>query len=379
VSDDAEKPAKGDAEKPAKGDAEKPAKGDAEKPAKGDAEKPAKGDAEKPAKGGAEKRAKGEAEKSALEDTDVIKRDDEEKSDRSKQEREKARRDAIARVLADDDREGKREKKRASEDDEEPRGKGRRNGLADALGIEAAERPPSKWRRRFVYLLVLGTASLVCWILSVRNHDRFYLVCLPDRIEPQRGNQWPWGRDPIGGEAYAAVKIPAEADCRERAFTGQEGLDHALADLLVGRIEAEVRAGNAKLDEVAARLTQAQLLTRGRPDARARLQTLAADLSYLRGRAGVDQAAASLRAAINHLKEAKLRGAANARDADLWIEHLERLLPSLASPRVAPALPALPAPAAPAPASAPGQPKAAPAGPARDAGVPAPPPGGVLM
>jgi len=306
-----------------------------------------------------------------LEDTDVIKRD----QARENEERDKKRRDAIARVLADEGREGKREKKARESDDEAPRGKRDKGGLAEALGIEAGPRPPSRWRRRFIYLLVLAAASLVVWALSVRNHDRFYLVCLPDRIEPQRGSQWPWGRDPIGGEAYAAVKIPAEADCREREFVGQEALDHALADLLLGRVEAEARAGNAKLDEVAGRLTQAQLLTRGRPDARARLQALAAELAYLRGRQSVEQAAASLRAAINFLKDAKARGASSARDADQWIEHLERLLPSLASPRVAPPAPGL----TPVPASTPAQPKPAPAAPGRDAGVPAPPPGGVLM
>ncbi|MBI5479139.1 MAG: hypothetical protein HY906_09795, partial [Deltaproteobacteria bacterium] len=268
-------------------------------------------------------------------------------------DREKARREAIARVLADDEREGSRDEKRsrqaAGPDEDEAAEKPGRRGrgrLAEALGIEADERPPSKWRRRFVYLLILGVTALVVWILSVRNHDRFYLVCLPDRIEPQRGSQWPWGRDPLGGEVHAAIKVPAEVDCRERLFAGQEALDQALADLLMARIEADVKAGNPKLDEVAARVTQAQLLTRGRPEPRARLQVLAADLSYLRGRQGVEQAAATLKAAIGHLKEAKLRGAATARDADLWIEHLERLIPRLASPRETGAPPASgPAPA----------------------------------
>jgi hypothetical protein len=317
-----------------------------------------------------------------LESTDVIKRDAGEVPEKSAEERAKARRDAIARVLADEGREGAREAKgqrkaaAADEDAPEPkRGRRGRDRLADALGIDATERPPSKWRRRFVYLLILSAAALVVWVLSVRNHDRFFLVCFPDRIEPQRGSQWPWGRDPIGGEAYAPVKVPAEVDCRERAFAGQEALDQALADLLMARIEADVRAGNPKLDEVAARVTQAQLVTRGRPEPRARLQTLAADLSYLRGRQGVEQAAASLKAAIGHLKEAKLRGAATARDADLWIEHLERLTPRLASPREG-----LPAPAsAPTLAPAPGQPRTPPAAPARDGGAPAPPPGGVLL
>ena len=282
-------------------------------------------------------------------------------------------------MLSDDEREGsrgKKESRKATEpDEEEAEKKGRRGRgrLADALGIDDDQRPPSKWRRRFVYLLILAAASLVVWILSVRNHDRFYLVCLPDRIEPQRGSQWPWGRDPIGGEAHAAVKVPAEVDCRERTFDGQEALDQALADLLMARIEADVRAGNPKLDEVATRVTQAQLLTRGRPEPRARLQTLAADLSYLRGRQGVEQAGATLKAAVGHLKEAKLRGAATAKDADLWIEHLERLIPRLASPREA-----VPAPAS-APTPAPGQPKTPPAAPARDGGAPVPPPGGVLL
>jgi hypothetical protein len=345
-----------------------------DKPEKPD--KAAKAEPEKPAK------SETAARKAGLEDTDVIKRPAESREaksdeDADKEARAKKRRDAIARVLADEGREGKREKKRAElEEDEAPRAK-RRGGLSEALGIEeAGPRPPSKWRRRFVYLLILATSTLVVWVLSVRNHDRFYLVCLSDRIEPQRGNQWPWGRDPIGGDGYAAVKIPAEADCRERTFVGQEALDHALADLLLGRIEAEVKSGTVKLEDVAGRLTQAQLLTRGRPEARARLQSLSADLAYLRGRQSVDQAAGSLRAAINFLKDAKARGAASAKDADVWIEHLERLLPSLASPRVAPPLPTL----TPAPASAPAQPKAAPAAPGRDAGAPpAPPPGGVLM
>jgi hypothetical protein len=272
-------------------------------------------------------------------------------------DRERKRREAIKRVLEDSPRAERRRKEHEEPLDAEP----------------PDDKRPGKWRRRLIVLLLLAVAAAVVWGLGLRNHERYFLVCSPDRVEPQRGTEWPWGRDPMPGEAFAAVKIPPDAECTTRELGSREQLEVALLDLLIARAETEMAQSAPKLDDINARVTQATHLVRGRPERRAKLARLSADLAYLRGQRGVEQAVAAVKAALAAFRDAQAQGATRGKDSEAWAQHLERVLLQLAAPR-----PPEPTPrAAPLPAS---RPASAPALPRPDPGAPVPPPpGGVLL
>ncbi|HEY3353691.1 MAG TPA: hypothetical protein VGQ83_10615 [Polyangia bacterium] len=313
-----------------------------------------KDDAKPPAKD-----AKPAAKHEAKDDDDPADdpKDDKDAPKDDQDERARQRREAIAKVVEDEPRRARRARREEREPD---------------LALED-ERKPGKWRRRLIALVVLALGSAIVWGLGVRNHERYYLVCFPDRVEPQRGTQWPAGREPMEGTAFAAVKVPAEVDCTTRELDSRDALEVAVVDLIIARAEAEIAGAAPKLDEVNARLAQAQHLVRGRPERRAKLAKLSADVAYLRGQKGIEQATAAVKAAIAAFREARAGGSTLAKDGEAWIQHLERVLLQLAAPRPADAAP----PAAPLPAS---RPSAPPPLPRPDGGAaPLPPPGGVLL
>ena len=234
-------------------------------------------------------RAGGEPSESTGDDTEAI--------SKAALQRERARREAVERAL---------------EDDEQPR---RRRREPD---VDDEGRDPVPWRRRLLLLALVAAATVVLYALGARNHGRFHLVCLPDQVEPQRGAWLPWGREPLEGETYAPVKLPPEADCASRTFESHEQLDLALCNLLLARVEANLRGRSPKLDEVGAKLAQALRLARGQPERRARLAKLGGNLEYLRGRAAVEQAGGALKQAMEHFQEARRRGAPLARDGARW-------------------------------------------------------------
>jgi hypothetical protein len=181
-------------------------------------------------------------------------------------------------------------------------------------------------------LLLLTASGVALLFFDLQNRGRWVLVCNPDSVAMHRGRSlpWPFGHTPVGGEAYRAIPIAADADCRTRELHNEEAAAQSFIDLLLERVRAALESpATADLDRARRHLRQALLLTRIVPARRGEAEHMLADLSYHEGRAGLVRAENALRLALSRFQQAQRLSADRFEDLEDWISHLEEILRSI--------------------------------------------------
>jgi hypothetical protein len=262
------------------------------------------------------------------------------------------------------------------DDDDKPKGRGKWIAIVASLAG----------------VLGLGIGALV--IFGNMNKQRFMIACQPQEVHAKQGRGFPpWGERTIDDEGmWKPIKIPPEAECRERETEDEEELSRWYLEILVERASSMLTAREVtKIDDAAAMLDQALLHARSpeRREQRRDIERLLGDVGYWRASAKLKDAANALNEAAKQFDAAAAQRPRHVSDASAWATYVRKLVeelrsgpngaPTAAFPPVPPATPGRePAPAGVAlpvePAAGSGSAEPPPAPP--DAGMPT---GGVLL
>lgn len=220
--------------------------------------------------------------------------------------------------------------------------------IAAAAPPRAGARSRLPWAWLLLLLLVCAVAVVVG--LDLYHRGRYELVCRDGRLELRRGRRLPLpvGTETLGG-LYRPLALPPGAACPEdQILDGALAARAAYLDFILTQVaHALADPGAGLLKDLRLQLLQALEITRD-PAHRARrgeVEDLLADLSYREGRANLSRIEADLRAALARLRDTRRLAPGRYADLGAWVDHLERLLASVAlGPRVTSAPPRAPAP-----------------------------------
>ncbi|MBA2543608.1 MAG: hypothetical protein H0V17_28460 [Deltaproteobacteria bacterium] len=189
-----------------------------------------------------------------------------------------------------------------------------------------------------VGVLGLGIGALV--VLGNLNKQRFMITCEPQEVHAKQGRGFPpWGErsiddegDPSGPTMWKPIKIPPEAECRERETEDQEELSRWYLDILVERASSLLTAREVtKIDDAAGLLDQALLHARApeRRDHRRDIERLLGDVGYWRASAKLKDAATALTDAAKQFDAAAAQRPRHVSDANAWATYVRKLAEEL--------------------------------------------------
>ena len=184
----------------------------------------------------------------------------------------------------------------------------------------------------FSVVIGLGIAALV--FLGSANKGRFVIACEPQEVVAGQGRGFPpWGTRSLDDDAkWKPIKIPPEAECRERETEDEDELSRWYLEMLVERASAMLTAKEVtKIDEAAAMLEQALLHARApeRRDQRKDIERLLGDVGYWRASAKLREAATSLTDAAKQFDAAAAQRPRHVSDASAWATHVRKLVDEL--------------------------------------------------
>lgn len=200
---------------------------------------------------------------------------------------------------------------------------------------------PKRSRRMLIAMIAslvgvvgLGIGALV--IFGNINKQRFLIACQPQEVHAQQGRGFPpWGERNLDDEGmWKPIKIPPEAECRERETEDQEELSRWYLEILVDRASSQlVRETRdvAKIDEAAAMLDQALLHARSpdRREQRREIERLLGDVGYWRASAKLETAASALSEAAKQFDAAAAQRPRHVSDASAWATYVRKLVDEL--------------------------------------------------
>ena len=238
--------------------------------------------------------------------------------------------------------------------------------------------------------LVAGISIATLLFLGHANSQRYVIACESDQVIAEVGRSFPpWGTHSLGGAEWKPIKIPPEAECKERETEDDSELARWYLGMLVDRASSLLTAREVtKVDEAAALLEQALLLARApeRRDERKEIERLRGDVGYWRASARLRDAATALSDAANQFDAAAAQRPRHASDASARATYVRKLADELRAGSAGASVPSIPSaehPTAPVgvalpvePARGSGAEPAAPMSAPIDAGLPT---GGVLL
>ncbi len=183
-----------------------------------------------------------------------------------------------------------------------------------------------------VGVLGLGIGALV--IFGNINKQRFMVACEPQQVIAKQGRGFPpWGARSIDDEGmWKPIKIPPEAECRERETEDQEELSRWYLDILVDRASSMLTAREVtKIDEASAMLEQALLHARSpdRREQRRDIERLLGDVGYWRASAKLKDASTALTDAAKQFDAAAVQRPRHVSDASAWATYVRKLVEEL--------------------------------------------------
>jgi hypothetical protein len=196
-------------------------------------------------------------------------------------------------------------------------------------------KPVKRKRRGFLagFLALAAIAIGVLVLLGHLNADRYLLTCEPDKVIAQHGRGFPpWGTRDLTGAEWAAISIPADAECTPRETDSQDELAGWYLDLLVERADKALLAHDPMQAEVAsAQLQQALLLARSpdRRDARHKIEHMLGDVDYWRATAKISYARSQLLDAAKQFDTAGAAVPSHANDAAKQAAYARRIADQL--------------------------------------------------
>jgi hypothetical protein len=181
-------------------------------------------------------------------------------------------------------------------------------------------------------VLGLGIAALV--LFGRMNKERFVIACQPDEVVAQQGRGFPpWGTRALPDDSkWKPIKIPPEAECRERETEDEEELSSWYLAMLVDRASALLTAREVtKIDDAAGMLEQALLHARApeRRDQRKDIERLQGDVGYWRASAKLREAATALTDAAKQFDTAAAQRPRHVSDASAWATYVRKLVDDL--------------------------------------------------
>jgi hypothetical protein len=167
-------------------------------------------------------------------------------------------------------------------------------------------------RTLLAWVVILGLAAVVGWLLAERNARQWYLVPENGLLVVKRGVPFPVGRqafapdDPALAEVYAPlVPPPGAALPAEQAFDDRAALDQGLFDVLLAWARQDVETGDpARLERGLGYLTRAERLGGISVAQRDALAALRAESAYYEAARLIGRAAETLRQAVEKLRRA---------------------------------------------------------------------------
>jgi hypothetical protein len=200
------------------------------------------------------------------------------------------------------------------------------------------DKPKRKGRGKLVAIfalvgvLGLGIGALV--IFGNINKQRFLIACEPQEVHAKQGRGFPpWGERSIDDEGqWKPIKIPPEAECRERETEDQEELSRWYLEILVDRASSLLTAREVtKIDEASGLLEQALLHARApeRRDQRRDIERLLGDVGYWRASAKLKDAATALTDAAKQFDAAAAQRPRHVSDANAWATYVRKLVEEL--------------------------------------------------
>jgi len=192
-----------------------------------------------------------------------------------------------------------------------------------------------KWIAIFASLvgvLGLGVGALV--IFGNMNKQRFMIACEPQQVIAKQGRGFPpWGERSIDDEGmWKPIKIPPEAECRERETEDQEDLSRWYLEILVERASSLLTAREVtKIDDAAGMLDQALLHARSpdRREQRRDIERLLGDVGYWRASAKLKDASTALTDAAKQFDAAAAQRPRHVSDASAWATYVRKLVDQL--------------------------------------------------
>ncbi|MBS1122367.1 MAG: hypothetical protein H6Q90_4595 [Deltaproteobacteria bacterium] len=275
-------------------------------------------------------------------------------------------------------------------------------GDSDSDGDDGDTGKPRKSRKMivvgaFTTVVGLGIAALV--VLGHVNKASFAIACKPQEVVAEQGRAFPpWGTRALeDDDKWKPIKIPPEAECRERETEDEAELSGWYLDMLVERATALLTVREVTDYAGAATILEQALLHARAPerrDQRKEIERLLGDVGYWRASAKLRDAAAALTDAAKLFDTAAGQRPRHVSDASAWATYARKLVDDLhagpAGAKQSPfaALPTPERPSAPPGTALPVEPDQGSAGSARSPGTDGAPPtppdagvptGGVLL
>jgi len=237
----------------------------------------------------------------------------------------------------------KRKKGRALEADADRDGAGdyergrNRDNNNDSDDLDDDDKPRPRRRRRTALVVGLttfiGLAVGTLVLLGYINGGRYAIACESEQILAERGRTFPpWGMRTLGGDLWKPIKIPANAECRERESEDEYELGGWYLGLLVDRASTLLTAREVtKADEAAGMLEQALLHARApeRRDQRKEIERLLGDVGYWRASAKLRDAANALTDAAKQFDSAAAQRPRHVSDASSWAAYARKVAEEL--------------------------------------------------
>jgi hypothetical protein len=177
-----------------------------------------------------------------------------------------------------------------------------------------AKRPSRAGRaigRFFIFLLLLGMAGGIGFLLSVLNAHTYTLQVVDGKLTVYKGKLLPLGSDPYRpndarlADAYAPIPLDgksADSMLNER-FTDRDELDRALFTFMKDQADPKVVSDEPKVvDEGIALMSRMEKLSGITEDQRASLQRMEAEVAFDQAKIRLDQARQLIANALTQLK-----------------------------------------------------------------------------
>ncbi len=197
---------------------------------------------------------------------------------------------------------------------------------------------PRKRRKMFMAATVMavmvvgGIATLT--LLGRLNKGNYVIACKPEEVVAEQGRGFPpWGTRALADDVkWKPIKIPPEAECRERETEDESELSGWYLDMLVERASSLLTAREVtKIDDASSILEQALLHARApeRRDQRKEIERLLGDVGYWRASAKLRDAATALTDAAKQFDTAAAQRPRHVSDASAWATYVRKLVDEL--------------------------------------------------
>ena len=205
------------------------------------------------------------------------------------------------------------------------------------------DQPKGGGRGMLVIILVLvgvlGLGIAVLVVFGNINKRRYVIACEPQQVIAKQGRGFPpWGERSIDDDGmWKAIKIPPEAECRERETEDIDELSRWYLDILVDRASTMLTSrevatpGGKGIDEAAGLLDQALLHARApeRRESRREIERLLGDVGYWRASTKLKDAGNALTEAAKQFDTAAAQRPRHVSDASAWATYVRKLVDDL--------------------------------------------------